>query len=91
LEGELCKGLNIYDRAEIIEFCSAKISHNLAQTNHQNILVCPFKIAVYTLSESPDKVHVIYALPEPLDDKSKSALDDANTLIQEIIEEALEW
>ncbi len=79
---------DVYQNAEIIEFCSAGISHDISRANHLNILLCPFKIAVYNLEKDPKKVYVVWAMPEAVDDKSKKAILKIGTLIKSIIEDA---
>lgn len=79
---------NVYKNAEIIEFCSARISHEISRANPLNILLCPFKIAVFNLEKNPDNIHVVYALPETTDKKSKKAIRKIEGLIRSIIEDA---
>ncbi|MBC8493877.1 MAG: DUF302 domain-containing protein [Candidatus Thioglobus sp.] len=79
---------NIYQKAEIIEFCSAKISHQLVSANHLNISACPFKIALYSLVDNPNKTHVVYTKLTPLDLKSAPPTTQANKLIQSLVESA---
>ncbi|MBF0265980.1 MAG: DUF302 domain-containing protein [Gammaproteobacteria bacterium] len=81
----------VYLNAETVEFCSAKISHQLVQANVENIVLCPFTISVYVLASDPK--HVRISTPEPfiIDDKSKEAVENMKTLVSEIIQEAAEW
>jgi uncharacterized protein (DUF302 family) len=81
-------GRNIYKNAEIIEFCSAKISHEMARANHLNILLCPFKIAIYTLNSNPENTYVIYSVPDPIDENSKKSMAKVTALIRSIVESA---
>lgn len=79
---------NAYNNAEIFEFCSAKISHAISQANHQNILLCPFKIAVYNLAADPKNVHIVYDPPIAKDEKSTESVAKIEELIKSIVEEA---
>ncbi|MBT7002967.1 MAG: DUF302 domain-containing protein [Candidatus Thioglobus sp.] len=79
---------DIYRNAEIIEFCSAGISQDISRANHLNILLCPFKIAVYNLEKDPKKVYVVWAAPEAIDDRSKKSIAKIGGLIKSIIEDA---
>ncbi len=79
---------NIYKNAEIIEFCSAGISHDISRANPLNILLCPFKIAVFNLEKDPKKVYVVWATPEAIDEKSKKGIARIQGLISSIIEDA---
>ncbi|MEJ2591926.1 MAG: hypothetical protein P8178_11075 [Candidatus Thiodiazotropha sp.] len=53
----------VFVKAESVEFCSALISHKMAQAAPQNVTICPFTIAVYVTTSEPDKVHLAYRLP----------------------------
>lgn len=54
---------DVYEDAEIFEFCSADISHKLARRHPDNIVLCPFTISVYTLIDEPGKVRISYRTP----------------------------
>ena len=76
---------------EIIEFCSAKISHQLIQANPENITLCPFTISVYVLNADPKNVRMTYRKPFVIDEASREAVDAMNELIMGIIQEAADW
>ncbi|MEN8214201.1 MAG: DUF302 domain-containing protein [Pseudomonadota bacterium] len=81
---------NVYLNAEIVEFCSAGISHKLAQKNSANILLCPFAISVYVTTADPGHVNLAYRRPLA----GKESADEAGEivkLVEEIITEASEW
>jgi len=79
-------------QAETVEFCSARISHRLVQANHENILLCPFTISIYVLSDDPDHVYVSWRRPFSLGDtESKAAVQEMVELIEAIIHEATAW
>lgn len=81
----------ILKNGEIIEFCSAKISHQLIMANPKNIILCPFTISVYELSSEPGTVYLTYRKPHVIDAGSREAVDNMVKLLDEIIEEASEW
>jgi uncharacterized protein (DUF302 family) len=54
---DLGKTKRIYDKAEVIEFCSATASRAMMEADPQNLVYCPYTIAVYTL---PGKSGVVY-------------------------------
>ena len=54
---DLGKTKRIYDQAEVIEFCSATVSRSMMEADPQNLVYCPYTIAVYTL---PGKAGVVY-------------------------------
>lgn len=55
----------IYDQAESLEFCSARVSRQMMEANAANIVYCPYTIAIYTLPGKPDVVHLAYRRPPP--------------------------
>ena len=83
---------NVFTDAETIEFCSARISHLLAQANHENILLCPFTISVYMLTKDPGHVYLSWRRPFTLPgEESAVAVKEVEALIESIISEATEW
>ena len=83
---------NVFLQAETVEFCSARISHRLAQANHENILLCPFAISIYVLSDDPEHVYLSWRRPFALSDtESQAAVQEMVELIETIIREASEW
>jgi uncharacterized protein (DUF302 family) len=83
---------NVFVNAETVEFCSARISHQLARANYENILLCPFTISVYVLSSDPQHVRLSYRRPFVMDDDdSRAAVADMVKLIESIIKEATAW
>ena len=83
---------NVFLKAETVEFCSARISHRLAQANHENILLCPFTISVYVLTDDPGHVYLSWRRPFPVSDtESRAAVKEMVELIEAIIREATEW
>ena len=56
----------IYERAEIVEFCSARLSRRMMEMDPQNIVMCPFAISLYTLPGEPGKVWLSYRQPQGL-------------------------
>jgi len=82
----------VFQDAEIIEFCSAKISHQLAKANPENILLCPFTVAVYVLGSDPDYVRLSYRVPYLMDeDASAEAVQQMVKLVEGVISEAKDW
>jgi len=76
---------------EMVEFCSAKVSHQLIQANLENIVLCPFNIAVYELNAEPGKIFITFRKPYVIDEASIEATDAMVELMTEIIEEAADW
>ncbi len=83
---------NVYLKAEIVEFCSAKISHQLAQASPENIVLCPFTVGVYVRTDDPERVYLTYRRPFVLEaEASQAAVDAMIELIDSVITEATEW
>ena len=83
---------DVFLNAETIEFCNAKISHELAIGNPENIVLCPFAISVYVLSSDPKHVRLSFREPFVMyDEISKKATADMVSLVKSIINEAAEW
>lgn len=80
---------NVYQEAQILEFCSVELSHQLVVANPNNIVLCPFTISVYQLTKDPGITHVSYRVPVA-GEESKEVVARVDLLIQEILEEALE-
>lgn len=81
----------VLKNGEIIEFCSAKISHQLIQANPENITLCPFTVSVYVLESDPKNVRMTFRQPFVLDEASQKPVDEMVELVKGIIEEAAEW
>jgi uncharacterized protein (DUF302 family) len=43
----------IFGQAQIIEFCSARLSRQMMELDPHNIVLCPFAISIYTLPGEP--------------------------------------
>lgn len=80
---DLGKTKRVYDQAEVIEFCSATISRAMMEADPQNLVYCPYTIAVYTL---PGKPGVVYLAHRKL--PRTAALKPAADLVQGIIADA---
>lgn len=81
---------NVFINAETVEFCSAKISHKLAAANPQNIVLCPFTISVYVLTDDPKNVHLTYRIPVA-NKGSEKIVGEIVQLVKDIINEATDW
>ena len=54
----------IYEKAEIIEFCSAGLSRKMMEADPHNIVLCPFAISIYTLPGDRNGTWVAYRKPQ---------------------------
>lgn len=80
---------NIYKKAEGIEFCSAKISHAMAQVDPSNVSMCPFTIVIYELNSTPNKVYLSYRYV-PLHGDGAKVEKKIQQLLQGIVDETIE-
>ncbi|MCG8029386.1 MAG: hypothetical protein N0E59_18365 [Candidatus Thiodiazotropha taylori] len=78
----------IFSKAESVEFCSALISHKMAQAAAENIAICPFTIAVYVKKSEPEKVYASYLVPR-LMGAGDEVSEDIVELLETILEESL--
>lgn len=80
----------IYGDAEMLEFCSAKISRDTMEADPRNIAFCPYSIAIYTLPKEKDRVYVAYRRTEASGSgQSAKALAAVDRLLADIVAEAL--
>ncbi len=54
----------IFEKAEIIEFCSAGLSRKMMELDPHNIAFCPFAISIYTLPGEQNTSWVSYRQPK---------------------------
>jgi uncharacterized protein (DUF302 family) len=78
----------VFAKAESVEFCSALISHEMAQAAAENIALCPFTIAVYQQHAAGEQVYVAYRLPH-LNGNAKEATAKIIALLEGIIEDSI--
>ena len=80
----------IYGDAEMLEFCSARISRDTMEADPRNIVFCPYSIAIYTLPKEKDKVYVAYRRAgETGSERSVKSLRAVERLVADIVAEAL--
>lgn len=72
----------IFEQAEIIEFCSAGLSRQMMEADPHNIVLCPFAIAIYTLPGEKNVTWVSYR--QPMGEAAKIV----GPLLKEIVAEA---
>ena len=77
----------IYDRAEVLEFCSARYSADAMAADPHSIVQCPYAIAVYKLAAQPKTVYVSYRKNSG---EAGSPLGVIDRLLSDIIVEALQ-
>lgn len=77
-------GRRLYGQAEVLEFCSARVSRGMMEADPHQIVFCPYTIAVYTLPGEPAVVYVAYRNPPPA-----KAMAEVRKLLEEIVRDAL--
>jgi len=79
----------IYAKAELLEFCSAKLSRDAMEADARNIVFCPYAIAVYSMQRDSKQVYVSYRKLGMLgSERSLKALRAVDRMLQEIVREA---
>ncbi|MCU7932130.1 MAG: hypothetical protein KZQ90_15110 [Candidatus Thiodiazotropha sp. (ex Codakia rugifera)] len=78
----------LFSKAESVEFCSALMSHKMAEAAVENIAICPFTIAVYVKQAQPEQVYVAYRSPH-LAGAGHQATKDIVNLLEGIIEDSI--
>ena len=80
----------IYGKAELVEFCSARVSRDTMEADPHNIVYCPYAIAIYTLPREQGTVYVSYRkLGMVGAPQSLKALRAVDTLLEGIVREAV--
>lgn len=81
---DLGKTNKIYEHAEVIEFCSATASRAMMEADPQNLVFCPYTIAIYTLPGKPGVVYLAHrqypqtAALKPVDKLISGIIADAS-------------
>lgn len=79
----------VYLKAESVEFCSAKVSHEMVLVDPGNLTICPFTIALYVLKEKPTQVYVAFRTPVLAGNAGKMEAS-IFALLEGIVKEAIE-
>jgi len=80
----------IYGDAEMLEFCSARVSRDTMEADPRNIAFCPYSIAIYTLPKEKDKVYIAYRRTGASGSgQSEKSLRAVERLLADIVADAL--
>jgi uncharacterized protein (DUF302 family) len=80
----------IYGDAEMLEFCSARVSRDTMEADPRNIAFCPYSIAIYTLPQEKDRVYIAYRrIGVSGSEQSVKSLRAVEKLVADIVTEAL--
>ncbi len=82
-----------YKGGIVVQFCSARLSHQAMRANPDYIAFCPYAVFIYELREKPGRTVIGYRrLPEEAarDEAARKALRAINSLLDDIVREAAE-
>jgi uncharacterized protein (DUF302 family) len=80
----------IYGEAEMLEFCSARVSRDAMEADPHNIVFCPYAIAIYTLPKDRNTVYVGYRRPIAFGSpQSVKSLRAVERLVAGVVRDAL--
>jgi uncharacterized protein (DUF302 family) len=80
----------IFDRARVLEFCSAILSRAMMETNPHFIAFCPYQIKVYSLSDQEGTVYLAYRRLTWNNDQGREVLDPVEHLLDSLVTEVVE-
>jgi uncharacterized protein (DUF302 family) len=82
----------IYERAEVLQFCSANYSRRMVEADPRLLAFCPFGVAIYTLPGQTDTVHLVYRRmqAEGVDPAAVEALAKLDSVLGEILKDT-QW
>ena len=87
---DIGRSRQVYAKAEVLEFCSARLSRDTMEADPRNIVFCPYAIAIYVLPKEPGKVYVAYRRPAAFgSERSVRSLRAVEKLLVDIVGEAL--
>ena len=88
---DLGGGKQVFLKAESLEFCSATVSRQMMEADPDNIVFCPYIIAIYVVPTKPEEVRVAYRNTLAVgSQESQKSLKAVNELLSSIIKEAVE-
>ncbi len=77
----------VYQKAEIVLFCKAEISHKMVQADPHSLVLCPYPISIYSLNKTPNVIHLTIRKP-PI---GLPEYDAVHQLLVKVITETLEF
>ena len=87
---DLGETTQIYQNAQVLEFCSALYSRKMVKFSPALLAYCPYAISVYTLNEDPATTYVAFKrISRGIEDiPTRNVLKEIDDLLEAIIEEA---
>ncbi len=86
---DIGKTKRVFNKAWVMEFCSASLSRDMFEKNPHFIAFCPYKINVYTLPEDEKKVYLTYMSLLWKDESGKDVLSPVERLLEDIINDVI--
>lgn len=77
----------VYHKAEVLLFCKAELSHTMVKNNPHDLLLCPYPIAIYSLTSDPEVTYLTIQAPI----KGVQSYQAIHKLLVEIITETLDF
>lgn len=80
----------IYQRAEVLEFCSANYSRQMMQADPRLLAFCPFAVGIYVLPGESGIVHLVYRRmrAEGVPPAAAEALGKIDSVLGDILRDA---
>ncbi len=78
---------NLYADGEVLLFCKADLSHQLAASDVHSLILCPQAIAVYTLKDEPEIVYMSIRIPPQNVESYQPIFDLLKGVIQQVMAE----
>lgn len=80
----------LYERAEVLQFCSASYSRRVMEADPRLLAFCPFGIGIYTLPGETETVHLVYRRMADPDAPAAAleALRKVDAVLAAIVQEA---
>ena len=79
--------VQVYDNAESLLFCKSDLTYELTVRSPHNITLCPYSIAIYSLTQEPGVIYLSIRAPE-MEQPDYAAI---HQLLESIVAEALSW
>ena len=80
-----------YVEAKYLQFCSAKLTHEVVSANPLNIAICPYVVFIFELKSDPGNIHVGYRRPIAGPSRlTRKAVEKVEALLAEIVAETVE-
>jgi len=80
----------IYERAQVLQFCSASYSRRMMEADARLLAFCPFGVGIYTLPGEANTVHLVYRTmhAEGVSPEARATLDKIDAVLAEILHDA---